>query len=294
MRKIHQTDDQHTRRGLSAALLILAIVTLAIFAWLMFTALLPEWLGWSAFSYVVDSIVDASGWDRNLVRAVAILLLLPFIWAVSEVVRIGLGNRLKDAWRGRHSSVYRKRAAAVLLVLYASSFFGVMFLASRDANFAFSSGEARRFYAQTPEGVRLFPEDGHDPKYGMKLQPVTRDIIESIERARLGLRPDPISPKRIPTLDFFDANTGASLVWYFEKPDGHYDLFSSAGFHPTVGEPLRPVTAEVAQTVRQDAADERAEADRLTNEEIAARLAAQEAARAADEKRASALSGKFL
>lgn len=274
------------RRGLRLVLLVLAIVTLAILAWLAFTTFFPTWIGWRSFNYVVDSIVDASGWNRNLVRAVAILLLLPFVWAVSEVIRIGLGSRLKDAWRGHHSVLHRKRAAAIVLVLYVSGFFAVTYLAGREANFAFSSGEARRFYAVTPEGIRTFPEDGNDPKYGIKLQPITPDIVESIERARRGLRPEPVPRERIPTLEFFNGNTGQPRIWYLQTPDGQYDLFYSAGFHLALGLPLRPVTTDVVQAVRRQVADARAGADRRAAEDAATRVATEEAVRLAADRRA--------
>lgn len=250
------------QRGLRVVLLLLAILGLGVLTLMVFTAYFPTWLGMRSFSYVVDSIVDASGWDRNLVRSVAVLFLLPFVWAISEIIRIGIRARIADAWRGEHSVLHRKRVAAVVLVLYISGFFAITYWAGRDANFGFSSGEARRFYAVTPEGIRTFPEDGNDPKYGIKLKPITPEIAESIERARRGLRPEPISRDRWPTLEFFDGVSGNPRVWYYQAPNGSYELFSSPGFHPRVGEPLRPATPQVADAAIRQALNTRGQNDK--------------------------------
>ena len=245
-----------------AVWLVLAILGFAVLTWLVFTAVFPGIVGWSAYNYVVDRVVEASGWNRNLVRAAAIMLLLPFVWAVGEILRVGLTSRVRDAWNGRSSTLYRKRTAAALLVVYSASFFLVMYLA--EGNFSMS-GEALRYYAVTPDGIRLFDEPGHDPTYGMELKPITPEIAQSVERARRGLRPQQISHDRVPTLEFFDGNTGRPLV-YVLHTGSTYDLFDSAGFHPTLGEPLRPVTPEIAQMVRQQVAAARSDADRRTED----------------------------
>src|SRR5690606_5032183 len=94
-----------------AAWLILAIVGVAVAFWLVAAAFLPGVIAWNAYGYVVDRVVDVSGWNRNLVRAIAILLVLPFMWAIGEVIRLGLMSRARDAWRGRNSVGVRKSAA---------------------------------------------------------------------------------------------------------------------------------------------------------------------------------------
>lgn len=261
--------------------LVLAILGLGILSWIAFAAFFPGWLGWRAYNYAVDSIVNVSGWNRNLVRSVAILLFLPFVWAIGELIRVGLMTRVRDTWTGRHSALYRRRAAAALLVAYASAFFFMMYLAA--GNFAMS-GEALRYYAVTPQGIRLFDEPGHDPTYGIELKPITPEIAQSIERARTGLKPEPISLARVPSLAFFDGNTGAPRVWFLARSDGGYDLFSSPGFHPGIGEPLKPITADVVAAVRayldelRSASEARATVEQRDRQ---AKTAAEEASRKA-------------
>lgn len=61
----------------------------------------------------------------------------------------------------------------------------------------------------------------------------------------------PTAPPRIPTrveyrdgLAFFSPTTGDAAIWYYKRPDGDYDLFDAAGYHPTYGREasLQPVT----------------------------------------------------
>jgi hypothetical protein len=282
-------------RVAKAIWIVLAIIAVCVLSWLLFTALFPTALGWSVYRYAVDRIVGVSGWDRLLVHAIAILLLLPFVWAVGEIIRIGLVARVRDAWRGRHPLVYRKRAAATLLVAYTSAFFTVLYVAGRDSNFSFSTGEARRFYAVTPEGIRLFSEEGTDPKYGIDLRPITPEIAESVEREQLGLTPEPIPSGQLPTFAYFDGNTGRARAWFFETPTGVYELFSSAGFHPQYGEPLRPVTAHVVDAALAQLATDQAEAEvdaASAQAEADARASAERERRQADER--AALRQRYL
>ena len=47
--------------------------------------------------------------------------------------------------------------------------------------FDIDGGETQRWYARTPEGVKYFNHGGWDPKYGVELQPVTKDNITELE-----------------------------------------------------------------------------------------------------------------
>lgn len=49
--------------------------------------------------------------------------------------------------------------------------------------------------------------------------------------------------------EFFDSVKGKPKVWYYRWPEGRFDFFDKAGFHPTTWEELRPVTFDVVMEI---------------------------------------------
>jgi hypothetical protein len=231
--------------GKAIAILCLAIILLLL-AWLFAGSLLPWVIVRRTFAYAVDQITRVSGWDVNLVKGLVALALIPFGVAVADVTRVRSRNR---------------RRAQFVLALYLAAFYLVMWRAGADSYFS-ATGQPTKCYAITPDGIRVFDDcEGRtvDPQFGIAVHPVTPDIAESIERERRGIRPRLIPLARASNLVFFDGATGRPLVWYYRWPDGHYDLFSSPGFHPQLNEPLKPVTREIVLQIEGELSAEQKE-----------------------------------
>jgi hypothetical protein len=53
---------------------------------------------------------------------------------------------------------------------------------------------------------------------------------------------------------FFDPTTGEPVVWYSKNDHGQIELFDLMGFHPQTGEELIPITRDIVQAWKQQAA----------------------------------------
>lgn len=234
--------------GIIGLVLLIGLPALFFLVILVRFAAAPWTASALVFDYVVGRVTDASGWNMYLVKGAVVLALIPFAFAVREMVRL----------RGSNST--RRVGAQVLFAAYLATFYLVMAAAS-DGNRWTVSGEVTKWYSVTPEGIREFDassvtsSDPRDPKYGVPLRPITPEIAASIERARLGIRPEAIAATDVADVRFFDGATGQPLVWYFERADGRHDLFSSAGFHPQFNEPLLPVTRSVVEAIQKRMAE---------------------------------------
>ena len=265
-------------------LTVLGIVLLFICFWLLFSPWFVLWIGSETFTYVVDNIVNVSGLSPYLVKGVVILALVPFGWAVAELLRFGIWDRIAAVIWGRKSWLPTKRIAAGLIVVYVASYFFAMYFAGRASYFGHSKQGALKYYAVTPEGIRWFDSPGFDPKYGLELRPATPEIVINLERAQRGLVPKRIAVASVADIEFFDTLTGQPRVWYFRDLDGRIELYSSAGRHPAFGDELKPVTKEVVQAIQKD----------LESKTTAQQGAALEAAKTKSESEARARLARYL
>jgi hypothetical protein len=264
-----------------AAAIVAAIILVFAMSWAMFTPLVSLWLSSQTFSYVVDSIVDVSGISPYLVKGGVLLALVPFAWAIAEVLKFGIWDRIRGLFGGKRTQWLTKRVALSLLTGYAAAFFFVMYAASRGQSFRHNAGDAQRWYAVTPEGVRLFDSPGFDPKYGIRLQPVTTDLAVNLERAKRGQIPQRLATANVDDLKFFDPITGNPRVWYHRSPSGAFDLYTESGFDPVTGEALTAVSQEVVPTIRNSFH----EAQRASRDQRAAEQAVMARVAAADRQR---------
>ena len=101
------------------------------------------------------------------------------------------------------------------------------------------------YYQAHPKGdVQLFDLMGFHPETGEELIPITKVVVETwkVQTAEAKKRiPKAIDPTNFV---FFDPRNGSPRAWYWRAPEGKYEFFDSAGFHPRVGEPLKVVTRE--------------------------------------------------
>lgn len=205
----------------------------------------------------------------------------------------------------------RHRLKVTLFALGATGVATGLLLAFGQDVFFLPDGTPLRCYVTTAEGIKIARRQPTaqcpiDKTYSIKYEPMTREIVHGILAARRGVRPKPIDPENFDGT-YFDAVTSRALVWYRERPDGTFDLFDGAGFHPQTGQPLAPalnteqrqleaidafVKIRKQQAADRRAAEEKAAAEQLAREALAraeaeSRRVAEEqaAAKAAEEER---------
>lgn len=228
------------------------------------------------FNYVVENIVNVSGLSQWLVKGITVFALIPFYWALMEV------SNLNFRLFKRKSS--HKKLSKFIIFSYAGIFFLSMFFLSRGTYFGHNKGEATKYYANTPEGIRFFDSPGYDPKYGIKLEPVTPDLIEKHQKKLLGMQPKKLDIKTMEGTEFFDPITGDTKVWYFTDSDGNYEFYDAPGFHPVYKVELKPVTPEIIRDYQR----------KLDENKLKKAIEQQKAIQAEEEKKLLSYRNKYL
>lgn len=200
------------------------------------------------FDYVVDNFVNVSGMSHWLAKGIVILLMIPFFWALGEFFKIGF--KLRNLFSKKKTRNYRKLGLAIVIV-YIALFFLSMFFLSRGTYFGHFKGEAIKYYAVTPEGIRFFDSPGFDSKYGIELKPVTSDMMVKFQKKTLGMQPKKINVEENKNIEFFDQITGEAKIWYFLDNNGSYEFFNGPGFHALYNVELKPVNFEVIQSFQK-------------------------------------------
>jgi len=189
------------------------------------------------YSYYIDSVSSLTGLNKYLVKVAVILMIIPFL--------IGI----KFFFFSPFNKIRRYIGAAIIvtiIVLYNLGLYGV----TKNSYFEFSEGKVSKWYSSTPEGIRFFDAEGYDPKYGKKLKPVTPEIIANLEKMKRGMQPKRVLYDSLDEIELFDRITGENSVWYYKDSSGNYELFNSAGIHPTYGEMLKPATREIILQIK--------------------------------------------
>lgn len=207
------------------------------------------------YQHYVDSVSDLTGLNKYLVKVGVLLLLLPFFWGLK--------------WYFFSFGDTRKKYTGAVMVLVVIVIYNLgLYNLTRGSYFEFSKGKVIKWYAKTPEGIRFFDAPGFDPKYGLKLIPVTPEIVSRMEKQKRGLEPKRLKFVSLDEIEFFDRLTGENKIWYYLKDSGRYELFDSAGIHPTYGEALKPVTRAVILLI-QAKLDEDKQAKQVVAKELA-------------------------
>jgi hypothetical protein len=245
--------DTHSSWSAWARAVVIVVAIILAFAvfWMLFAPWVTLWLSSETFSYVVDNVVDVSGISPYLVKGMVLVALIPFGWSVAEILKFGIWDRLRGMAGYRSNRWITKRFAVTVVVAYGVAYFFVMYAASRGQNFRHTAGAAQRWYAITPEGIRFFDSSGFDPKYGLKLEPVTAELAVNLARAERGQTPSRLVVNKLDDIQFFDTLSGQPRIWYFKNAAGEVELYSQAGHHPAYGDQLRPITREVVSALRQ-------------------------------------------
>lgn len=133
-------------------------------------------------------------------------------------------------------------------------------------------GTALVWYHRGPDTkLEMFDKDGIHPSAGVRLRPVTPEIVLEWKKQLA----DTVPPVRLTSVDinFFDVTTGEPVVWYWRGDSGQFEFFDRPGFHPVFGSPLKIVSHEIVRQYRKALEDEIAAEERrevLHKQEIAA------------------------
>jgi hypothetical protein len=188
-------------------------------------------------SHYVEMFVGLTGLNRYLANVIVALLLIPAIYGVKLYF----------------FSFFDKTKANIGLAMLVSVFviYNIgLYYATKNAYFSFAEGKAAKWYAMTPEGVQFFDADGYDPKYGIKLKPVTPEMMITLEKKKLGQIPQKIKFESVDDVEFFDRLTGEVKVWYYRDQSGNFELFSGPGVHPVYGVMVQPATPQAVNEIK--------------------------------------------
>ena len=112
-------------------------------------------------------------------------------------------------------------------------------------------GKAIKCYVITRDGVIYREQPGFDPSTGRECRPVTPELVERLREYERGNRPTSIEA---PNPEFFDRGTGRPIVWFYKNKTNDIELFNLMGFHPETGDELEPVSKEIVELWKKQAA----------------------------------------
>lgn len=190
------------------------------------TLIVLKWVAISQiYSYFVDSIGNLTGINLYLVKAGVLLVLIPFLYGLKLFFSL--------------SKTKRRIGAAVLTTLALAYNIGLYF-ATRHVSFS-AKGEALRYFALTPEGVKYSDRAGVEPVYGIPFKPVTPEVARNLKLLEKG-EFKPVDPAQAA---WFNPITGQAQLWYYQYPEGTLEFYDKPGHHPFTNEPLKEVTKQV-------------------------------------------------
>src|SRR5262249_46755497 len=124
----------------------------------------------------------------------------------------------------------------------------------------------QRCYVITREGVEYRDgAPGIDQVTGRACRALTDQLRERLREYENGNRPQKIQSND-PT--FFDSRTAEPIVWFYQNKSGDIELFDLIGFHPETGEELRPVTKEIVEVWKRQAAERKLQNSRRAPQRI--------------------------
>lgn len=216
-------------KTLRALLLLLFLATLFVP-----TLFALRWIAISQiYSYFVDSIANLTGINLYLIRACLLVLLLPFLYGMRLFFSL---NRTK-----------RRIGTAILTALAVGHNIGLYF-ATRQVSFT-AKGEALKYFALTPEGVKYSDRPGVESVYGVQFKPVTPEVARNLRLLEKGdfKLVDPGGTQ------WFNPITGHAQLWYYRYPDGILEFYAKPGRHPFTNDPLMEVTKDLYMEWRERA-----------------------------------------
>lgn len=117
-------------------------------------------------------------------------------------------------------------------------------------------GRINQKYAIVDGRCEFFDVGGAvDPRTGKALRVVTADVLQACAARKNGKAPKAVDASHPEAVEWFDRVLGYANVYYAVRPNGSRAYFDAPGADPLTGQPLEPVTAEVATAAVRLAAD---------------------------------------
>lgn len=179
------------------------------------------------FSYFVNTLANLTGFSLYLIKAAVILLLIPLFYGLKWTFLPFTGRR-------------KRLIGSAMLTSLAVGYNVGLYFATRQVSFS-GKGEALRYYALTPEGVKYSDRPGVEPVYGVPFRAVTPEVARNLRLLEKG-EFKPVDPA---TVAWFNPITGQAQLWHYRYPDGQLEFYDKPGYHPFTNEPLKEVTREL-------------------------------------------------
>jgi hypothetical protein len=222
-----QGGDDSAGFSMSKAIRILIIVVvLALLVWPLL-ALGNFLTAKSVYQHFVDSLAEQLGWNQYLIKALVLVCLVPFFYAVKLFFS--------------PLSKQRRRRGALLMTGMAVAYNLFFYFGTRDVAFGFGHREVLKYYARTDKGIIFYDRPGFDPTTGQGLKPVTPEVVRELSQLREG----PLAKVDPARVAWFNPYTGGPELWYYRFPDGQLEFYNRPGMHPQTGEALSPVTKDL-------------------------------------------------
>lgn len=185
---------------------------------------------YAVYTYALSMASSLFGFDAMLARGLAVAMTcISFVitpWLISFFL---FGNKKKEL------AIFGSMIAGVICV-------GIYF-STENVFFDRHTGATAKYYIKTTGGFKFSSRPDIDPVFGVRYKPMTQEIIsEYLAWQKAGSAP---AMPNIITDEYFDQMTGEPKVWYYQMPNGKFNLYSMPGFDRTTGEKLKPVTKDM-------------------------------------------------
>lgn len=255
--------------------LLMRLIRFAVAALILSLALiLLVWIGWIVFPWVtIPTIVEPrvrelgrmAGWGSEIISAVTV---------IAVVVSVFFFRMMST--RNRR----RRWTAISALAGLAVAYFSLHAWLSRDHLYD-PTGKPTFYWGLTPQGtIHKQSEPGLNPYTQKPLLPASSEYLTLI-RTRLR---EPLKQVDPAAHEWFDANTGWPMLWYYRSPQGQSEFYARPAIHPLYQVELQPVTVELRRQWEQEQAELKAKATALARQEDEQRQA-EAVQRAAEQQR---------
>ncbi|MFA5172862.1 MAG: hypothetical protein WC435_00460 [Candidatus Paceibacterota bacterium] len=220
----------------------IGLFVLSVIGFIFVMIALKVFFGYVIFSSLVGPLMSAFGLDIMLARALAMVVTATLIVSLPATISYFLFRKGK----------WGKRALMIALSLvYAISCVGI-FYGTRDVYFDRLTGKPIKFYIKTTDGFKFSNQEDFDTLYGTKYKPVT---AEAMKEYLMWQKEGTLFIPNIVPGQYFSKETGEPIIWYAERENGKYELFSLPGYDPLTGNALKPISEQVANIVTENKDD---------------------------------------
>lgn len=113
------------------------------------------------------------------------------------------------------------------------------------------NGAPTAWYYRAPNGaIEVFDAPGFHPTTSEALQAMTAEVAAELKKSAnpgVDIRPSGVHEiTDLTNTPLFDSVDGKPNVWFYRDGEGRITIYDRDGYHPKTGEPLQPLTPEIA------------------------------------------------